>query len=352
MAEMQNKISYICPGCRGQLVKEQAGYNCPSCSKRYPIIENIPVFGNKETYYGEIGQEEMAELIEDTRNYGYKKAITKIIKEPFVLTYILDENRALWTDLLSIDADTQFLDVGCGWGTITIPLAEKAGHIAAIDNTLERVKFVELRAEEKGLSNITPALASATSLPYPDETFDIVAFNGVLEWLGAINENEIPQKIQLQALSEALRVLKPGGRVYIGIENRFSLRYFLGIKDDHSFIRFTSLMPRWMSQIYYKLRTGKNYYMHTHSLHVYRKMLKQVGFSRVIEYYPWPTYRNPSEFVELTKTHIMDLLREKIRQCSPFGRKWIYLVLLRLLTALDRQGFFCHSYLFIYQKPE
>lgn len=349
---MLNKSNYICPGCRNELVKEESGYLCSSCSQKYPIIENIPVFGNTETYYGEINQEEMTELIDNSRKYGYKKAISNIIDDPFVLTYILDENRALWANLLSLDANTEFLDVGCGWGTIAIPMAKKVGHVAAIDNTLERVKFVELRAEENGLNNITPALASATSLPYPNETFDIVAFNGVLEWLGAINEREIPKKIQIQALNEALRVLKPGGTVYVGIENRFSLRYFLGTKDDHSFIRFTSLMPRWLSRIYYKLRTGKNYFMHTHSLSVYRQMLKQVGFSPGIEYYPWPNYRNPSEFIKLSKTPIIDFLRKKIEQSQRFGRKWIYLVLLKLLTAIDGQGYFCHSYLFLYKKPK
>jgi ubiquinone/menaquinone biosynthesis C-methylase UbiE len=348
---MLKAMTYICPACRGGLAKEDDGYFCPSCTKRYPIVENIPVFGNPETYYGEINQAEMAELIENSRKYGYKEAISKIVKDPFVLTYILDENRALWADLLPLDADTEFLDVGCGWGTIAIPMAKRVGHVAAIDNTLERVKFVELRADESGLNNITPALASATSLPYPDDTFDIVAFNGVLEWLGAINENEIPKKIQLQALKEALRVLRPGGTVYIGIENRFSLRYFLGTRDDHSFIRFTSIMPRWMSHIYYKIRTGKNYFMHTHSLPVYRQMLRRAGFSRILEYYPWPNYRNPSEFIELDKSRIMDFLGREIRQSAPLGRKWVYLALLRLLTAIDGQGFFCHSFLFIYRKP-
>lgn len=349
---MAKKMTYICPRCRNELETREDSFICSSCSVEYPIIEGIPVFGNSETYYGEIGQAEMKELIENSRKFGYEKAISKIIEEPFVLKYILDENRALWTDLLPLNSDTVFLDVGCGWGTITIPLARKAGHVVAIDNTLERVKFVELRAEELELKNITPALASATSLPYPDRTFDIIAYNGVLEWLGAIDENEVPQKIQIRALNEALRVLKPGGRVYIGIENRFSLRYFMGVVDDHSFIRFTSLMPRWLSKFYYRLRTGKTYFMHTHSLSVYRKMLNDIGFSKDIEYLPWPTYRNPLEFIELKKEKILNFLSKETGKNSPFSRKWIYIILLRLLTSIDRQGYFCHSYLFIYKKPE
>lgn len=343
---------YICPECQGSLKEEEKLFRCSSCLKEYPIIENIPIFSDTGTYYGEVSQEKMAELIEVAKQHGYKKAISNFIKNSFVLTYILDESRATWADLLPLDANTNFLDVGCGWGTNAISIARKVGHVAAIDATLERVKFVKLRAQQCGLSNVAPALASATALPYPAETLDVVAFNGVLEWLGANDEKESPKKIQLEALKETHRVLKVGGVVYIGIENRFSLRYFLGFPDDHSFIRFTSLMPRWMAQIYYKLRTGKNYYMHTHSLSVYRQMLKQVGFAPVNEYHPWPNYRNPDTFIELNKNAILDHLSKEIQQVSFMSRKWIYTSILKWLTALEGKGFLCHSFLFIYKKQE
>jgi len=341
---------YACPDCCGKLEQETSGYRCISCLKEYPIIENIPVFGNLSTYYGEVERQTMEELIKSTIINGHEKAITNIIKEPFVVKYVLDESRALWTNLLPISAHTRVVDVGCGWGTVSIPIARKAGYVAALDATMERVKFVEIRAQLCSLSNIAPVLGSATALPFPGESFDIIAFNGVLEWLGAINTKEPPLKIQMKALSEAYRVLKPGGLIYVGIENRYSLRYFLGQADDHSFIRFTSLMPRWMAQIYCKMRTSNDYFMHTHSLPVYRKMLNSAGFSKVNEYHPWPTYRNPIEFVELETYSIKMHLREKARLEPVISRKWMYIQLLKLVSALDKQGLFCHSFSFIYKK--
>jgi ubiquinone/menaquinone biosynthesis C-methylase UbiE len=343
---------YICPDCQGSLKGEEKLFRCSSCLKEYPVIDNVPIFSDSGTYYGEINQKTMAKLIEVTKQHGYEKAISKFIKNPFVLTYILDESRATWADLLPLDANTKFLDVGCGWGTNAIPIARKVGHVAAIDATLARVKFVELRARQCGLSNVAPAVASATALPYPAETLDVVALNGVLEWLAANDQKECPKEIQLRALRETHRVLKPGGAVYIGIENRFSLRYFLGFPDDHSFIRFTSLMPRRMSQIYYRLRTGKNYYMHTHSLSVYRQMLKQTGFAPANEYHPWPNYRNPNTFIGLNKDAILNHLGQVIRQAPFMSRKWIYASILKWLTALEGKGFFCHSFSFIYKKQQ
>ncbi len=318
--------------------------------EEFPIIENIPIFGDLSTYYGEVERNTMTELIRTTVLDGHEKAISNIIKDPFVVKYVLDESRALWTNFLPIDHHTKFLDVGCGWGTLSIPIARIAGHVTAIDATMERVKFVEIRAQHSGISNISPVLGSATALPFPRESFDMIAFNGVLEWLGAINTKESPYKIQIQALREAYRVLKPGGLIYVGIENRYSLRYFLGQVDDHSFLRFTSLMPRWMAQAYYKMRTSNNYFMHTHSLPEYRKMLNSSGFTKVKEYHPWPTYRNPTEFAELEYRSILKHLREKAQLEHVPNRKWIYIQLLKAITAIDKQGLFCHSFSFIYKK--
>lgn len=341
---------YACPDCSSELEQDTSKYQCTSCFKEYPIIENIPVFGDVCTYYGEVERNAMAELIRTTVLEGYEKAISNIIKDPFVVKYVLDESRALWADLLPIGDHTRFADVGCGWGTVSIPVARIAGHVAAIDATMERVKFVEIRAKHSNLANITPALGSATALPFPENSFDVIAFNGVLEWLGAINTKESPYKIQMQALREAYRVLKPGGYIYVGIENRYSLRYFLGKADDHSFIRFTSLMPRWLAQAYYNIRTSKDYFMHTHSLPVYREMLNSAGFLKDKEYHPWPTYRNPVEFAELDTRSILKHLKAKAH-CEPvFSRKWIYIQLLRAVSAIDRQGLFCHSFSFIYRK--
>lgn len=347
---MSISIIYTCPNCRQGLTETGQAYHCNNCSKDYPIDSDVPIFGDVETYYGEVNRSQMAALSNDAHKLGYVEAIKRYVKNPFVVTYILDESRALWTDLLPLDSETDVLDVGCGWGTNAIPMARKARLVAAVDATLERVAFVNLRAHQSGLTNVRPALASATALPYPAESFDVVAFNGVLEWLGAIDQKSPPIEIQKQALREAHRVLRPGGLVYIGIENRFSLRYFMGAPDDHSFIRFTTLMPRWLAQVYFKMRSGQNYFMHTHSLNKYQLLMQQTGFDCDREILPWPDYRNPKRFVPLGKKEILELLSEELGKISRLSRRGIYLSILRLLTTIVGSGFFCHSFSFIYKK--
>jgi len=342
--------TYRCPGCRGRLENGNGRISCVSCSRVFGKNGSIPVFLDRDMYYGEIPREKMNALLRRAEADGYRKAAEEFLADPFVLTYVLDEGRARWADLLPIGPGTRVLDVGCGWGTNTIPIARRAGHVAAVDITGERVGFVEIRARQCGLANISLAAASAVALPYPDASFDVVVFNGVLEWLGGIDAARDPAELQLRALREARRVLAPGGLVYVGIENRFSLRYFLGTPDDHSHIRFTSLMPRRLARAYFRLRTGGDYYMYTHSLSAYRRMLADAGFERRKEFHPWPNYRNPVEFTALDKEEISGLLQREIRRLPAVSRKGTYCSLLKWLTAIEGEGRFCHSFLFVYAK--
>jgi len=204
--------------------------------------------------------------------------------------------------------------------------------------------------KQSGINNIYPALASVTELPFPNEYFDVVAFNGVLEWLGAIDKNAKPLKFQIQALREAKRVLKTNGLIYIGVENRFSLRYFLGSPDDHSFMRFTSLMPRSLANWYCRLSKGEIYYQHTYSLNAYRKLFEKLGFSNIEYYYPWPSYKALDKIVPLEKDRILEHCSYIVANSRIFSRRWIYTCLLYILTRIDKKGFFCHSYCFVLKK--
>ena len=73
---------------------------------------------------------------------------------------------------------------------------------------------------------------NASQLPFPDDFFDLVVCNGVLEWIGVINDTVEPREAQIAFLQEVKRVLSRRGCLYVGIENRFGLPFFLGALDD------------------------------------------------------------------------------------------------------------------------
>ncbi|MGH9714813.1 MAG: class I SAM-dependent methyltransferase [Candidatus Acidiferrales bacterium] len=98
------------------------------------------------------------------------------------------------------------LDLASGVGDPALSLAAgvgPAGHVTATDFGPGMISLAEDLARMKGLSNIEFTEANAESLPFPDESFDVVTCRfGVMFF---------PD--QVRALKECRRVLKPGGRV-------------------------------------------------------------------------------------------------------------------------------------------
>lgn len=98
------------------------------------------------------------------------------------------------------------LDVGCGPGTITIDCARKylEAKVVGIDTLEELANVGKKVASEQGLSNVKFEVGSVMSLPYDDESFDIVYVHQLLLHL--------PEPIG--ALKEMTRVVKPGGLIF------------------------------------------------------------------------------------------------------------------------------------------
>ena len=100
------------------------------------------------------------------------------------------------------------LDVGSGAGTDSLVAAQMVGaegRVVGIDMTPEMLAKARSAAEQLGATNVEFMEAEAESLPFPDETFDVVISNGVIDL--------IPDKDAVFA--ELMRVLKPGGRIQI-----------------------------------------------------------------------------------------------------------------------------------------
>lgn len=106
---------------------------------------------------------------------------------------------------LRIGAGERVLDVGCGTGRLAVHVARlvgPSGKVDAIDPLPLRVALAKKRAP----SHLEARVGAAEDLSlYPAARFDVVYLNSVYHWL--------PEK--LGPLREALRVLKPGGRIGI-----------------------------------------------------------------------------------------------------------------------------------------
>jgi SAM-dependent methyltransferase len=172
----------------------------------------------------------------------------------------------------------------------------------------ERIEFQKRRFKNSNVSNVTIVRGNALELPFPDNYFDLVVCNGVLEWVGTMNTDRPPREVQLSFLREVKRVLSDKGCLYIGIENRLGLGYMLG-QPDHSGLRYTSLIPRSMANFLVKRygRSGgmyrdtskrenkkewRGYRTYTYSIKGYNSLFREAGF-KFKSYWAFPSYNKP-----------------------------------------------------------
>ncbi len=63
-------------------------------------------------------------------------------------------------ELLPLERGMRVLDVGCGEGSLTLPLARRVGHVTALDYSPAMLELLSKRIREEGEERVTPLLRS------------------------------------------------------------------------------------------------------------------------------------------------------------------------------------------------
>ncbi len=301
-----------------------------------PTVHNIPDFREKDEYWCNVPREKMQLLNKMARETGdWLTSAKKIV--PDYVEHFANFYRADGQFLWPTNKDSVILDAGSMWGGITLPAAQYHKDVYAVDKTMETLELLDIRAKQMGLHNIHPVAASLKKLPFKDNFFDLIILNGVLEWV-ALEDNiilskqwrargkglkfqqskkysENPKQMQIQVLKELNRVLKPGGALYLAIENRVGYTYLLGLPDDHMNLPFICFLPRFLARAITKLILRCDYRTYVYTIKGYRNLLKQSGFSKDYFYGVFDHYINPKQVIPLEL--IKSLKRELFN-----NRKW------------------------------
>lgn len=298
-----------CPTCGSALEIPQGvgDSTCSTCGHTFSVSNGIVDFIPENTFYwGEIAESLMKKINEQAEKGNWLTSLTDNLTGRYkqYVEYILDPVRYAGIFHFYDEAHAETcLDLGSGWGPISFGLSRFYKKVYSVDGVYERLRFQSIRARQSGIENIKFLRSTMLRLPIPDNSVDVVIVNGLLEWIGLSDTTSGPADLQKRFLNEVRRVLKPQGQVMIGIENRFGIQYFRGVKD-HSGLPFTSLMPRKLaSWVVKKFKRGDDYLVYsgaedhyrtlTYSYWGYEHLVKKAGFQNPKIYWSWPTYNYP-----------------------------------------------------------
>jgi cyclopropane-fatty-acyl-phospholipid synthase len=115
------------------------------------------------------------------------------------------------------------LELGCGWGSLSLWMAERfpKARITAVSNSRDQRAFIEARAAERGLGNLEVITADMNSFQ-PGSSFDRVVSVEMFEHMR--NHRELMRRIA--------GWLAPGGKLFVHIFTHRDLTYPFEVQDE------------------------------------------------------------------------------------------------------------------------
>jgi len=303
---------YYCPICKRKLIKTEKGYKC-KCGFFAEDKGYLDFIKNSTPYWGEISEEEMSRALRVFEKGGEESL--KIFlekKHEKIIPYLYNTSRISFIYHLPKKRFENVLDLGSGWGSLSFMLSKFSKKVYSVENVEERIKFQKIMKEKRKIKNITLIRADVNNLPFKEKSFDLIVVNGLLEWVGYhAKDYKQASELQLKFLKDLSRIVSDDGFIYIGIENRFGMQYFLGA-EDHIGLKFTSLMPRKIANFFSKILKKKGYTTLTYTYNSYKDLIKGAGLNAKF-YWVLPTYNFPKfsgDFGEESWFRFLDYIKK------------------------------------------
>jgi ubiquinone/menaquinone biosynthesis C-methylase UbiE/uncharacterized protein YbaR (Trm112 family) len=205
---------------------------CQSCKTMYPVSEGIPFLIDCGYYIESFDTDSFFTRWKDKFPFEeYKLLKGKTDSGKFRQLEFFNDDPKTYDDKVSHSSfwrandwntlhrwiaefpeNSIILDMGCGTGRCTIPIAQKGrGHVIGTDISIGMLRRAILKCAEAGLDNITFFLSDAEQLPLKAGKFTAVISFGMLHHV------EDPAAI----IKQSRKILKEGG-VFYALENNMS----------------------------------------------------------------------------------------------------------------------------------
>jgi ubiquinone/menaquinone biosynthesis C-methylase UbiE len=263
------------------------------------------------------------------------------------------ETLAGWKFITDLSNAENALDLSCGTGIISLNLCRSFKNVFAMDRSLEQLKLAKKMIEARGFKNLTTVHGDDTkTLPFPSEYFDLICVNGALEQVPLNSEDfrsdlkgklfkgldvtikqrvgANPLKIQMNYLNEINRILKPNGTLYLATGNKFNYHLFLKTSHTHTKLSYTSLIPRFIANMYSLVARKGSYRSYTHSYFSLKKILGNCSFKQIDFYSLKPDHRLFYEIIFFDNRKAQQVPERDIKE--------------KIKEGLYRNKYFCPSF--------
>lgn len=193
------------------------------------------------------------------------------------------QNIISWFDFKD---DSNVLEVGAGCGAITPGIANPRYNLTSIEPMPDRYKVLEEKVKKLKLPNTKTLQKSSSEFISENKIFDYIVCIGVLEYSGKFISSKNPY---ISFLEEMHSLLEDQGTLILAIENKFGLKYWSGMPEDHVNRPFEGIED-YISKYddrYKGVKTFSNLEL--------KNILTEAGFENFKFYYPLPDYKFPTE---------------------------------------------------------
>ena len=237
------------------------------------ISMNYDYYSGEDLYNeGDETENMILEIVKNEEDYGYSHE--KYNEWPVL--YHLSRQRENIVEPMDIRETDDVLEIGAGMGAVTGALAERAKHVDCIELSKRRSLVNAYRHRE--MDNIEIFVGNFQDIVL-EKQYDVITLIGVLEYAYHYIDSKTPYE---DFIRKTVSMLKPGGRLYVAIENKLGMKYLAGYNEDHLFEPFHGV------QGYTRHDKAK-----TFSKEQLEKLLLENGYQSLYFYYPFPDYKLP-----------------------------------------------------------
>lgn len=320
-------------------------------------------------YWSNLSKDKNNEFSKILKKNDCKTAVKSFM--PKFEEMIFSSKREAALELLNHEKKGICIDYGSMWGVLSVGMAKRGHQVIAVDQTYDSLNFLKTRSEEERLDNIHLVQDDLRETNFKDIA-DYAIINGVLEWIPEKSEVIVdeylgkkidkfenlkinttlknPRDMQIEFLKKVYQGLNEDGQLLLAIENKFNYAYLLGRPDPHVNLKFTTFLPRFMSNIICKIFKKKEYRTYIYSFSELKKILQQAGFQKIDDYCCFPMYHFPSLIFPNSKNGIKQYVAYKDKNVVTWKQKLVFQYLEIFLMKYLKLRNFCPAIVIVAKK--